>query len=53
MSQSYGLTEVFTPMTPAVVTFVDRVKEDVNDRLVRALGNVRLSQLVSTKSHLT
>ncbi|MEI5639405.1 MULTISPECIES: hypothetical protein [unclassified Pseudoalteromonas] len=37
MSQRYELTEVFTPMTPAVVTFVDRVKEDVNDRLVRAL----------------
>ena len=37
MKQIYELTEVFTPMTPAQITFVDRVKEDVNDRLVRAL----------------
>jgi energy-coupling factor transporter ATP-binding protein EcfA2 len=37
MSNVYKLIDVFTPMTPASVTFVDRVKEDVNNRLVRAL----------------
>jgi len=37
MSKIYELTEVFTPMTPAYVTFVERDKDDVNDRLVRAL----------------
>lgn len=35
--KKYTLTDVFTPTSPATVTFVDRVKEDVNDRLVRAL----------------
>lgn len=33
----YRLTEVFTPTSPATVTFVDRVKKDVNNQLVRAL----------------
>jgi energy-coupling factor transporter ATP-binding protein EcfA2 len=37
MRKIYDLTEVFTPMTSASVTFVDRVKDDVNNRLVRAL----------------
>ncbi|MBJ2137508.1 hypothetical protein JEU11_13690 [Paraglaciecola chathamensis] len=35
--KKYKLVDVFTPTSPAKVTFVDRVKEDVNDRLVRAL----------------
>lgn len=37
MSETYQLVDVFTPTSPATVTFVNRVKEDVNDRLVRAL----------------
>ena len=37
MSDIYNLINVFTPTSPATVTFVDRAKEDVNNRLVRAL----------------
>lgn len=37
MSRAYKLIEVFTPTSPAIVTFVDRVKDDINIRLVRAL----------------
>ncbi|MDY4317253.1 hypothetical protein SOW02_20285 [Pectobacterium actinidiae] len=37
MSKSYQLEEVFTPTSPAVITYVDRLKDDVNNRLVRAL----------------
>ncbi len=33
----HQLVDVFTPTSPATVTFVDRLKEDVNNRLVRAL----------------
>ncbi|CAK2568791.1 ATP-binding protein [Vibrio crassostreae] len=37
MSQIYQLEDVFTPTSPAIITYVDRLKDDVNDRLVRAL----------------
>lgn len=36
MSEIYKLTDVFTPTTPAKITFIDR-SNDVNNRLVRAL----------------
>lgn len=35
--KKHRLIDVFTPTSPAKVTFVDRIKEDVNNRLVRAL----------------
>lgn len=37
MSKVHQLEDVFTPTSPAVLTYVDRLKDDVNDRLVRAL----------------
>lgn len=37
MRTIHQLEDVFTPTSPAVVTYVDRYKNDVNDRLVRAL----------------
>lgn len=37
MSQKHKLIDVFTPTSPAKVTFVERAKQDVNNRLVRGL----------------
>ena len=37
MSEKHKLIEVFTPTSPAKVTFVERAKQDVNNRLVRGL----------------
>lgn len=37
MPRKYQLIDVFTPTTPAKVTFVERDKDAVNNRLVRAL----------------
>ena len=37
MSKIHQLIDVFTPTSPATVTFVERVKESINDRLVSAL----------------
>jgi excinuclease UvrABC ATPase subunit len=37
MSKSFQLIDVFTPSTPARVTFVERTNSDLNDQLVRAL----------------
>ena len=37
MSKIHQLEDVFTPTSPAIITYVDRLKDDVNDRLVRAL----------------
>lgn len=37
MDEIHKLTDVFTPTSPATVTFVDRLTDDTNNRLVRAL----------------
>ena len=37
MRNVYQLEDVFTPTSSAVVTYVDRLNKDINDRLVRGL----------------